>query len=53
MEEVTETFTNLVSTTISRIYISNSIGALGKCEKKSSPTDVVEVRHVLKQGTLD
>lgn len=40
-----------VSTTFSYIYISNSEGALGEGEQKSSPTDVLDVRHVLKQST--
>jgi len=31
----------------------SSEGALGKCEQKSSFTDVLEVRHVFKQSTSD
>lgn len=45
--------TETISTTTSLIYTSSSEGALGSCEYKSSPTDVVKVRHVLKESTSD
>lgn len=38
---------------LSHEFTPSSEGALGSCEYKSSPTDVVKVRHVLKQSTSD